>query len=216
MPEIQADGGKQQGKGNRQGNDNCSANIAQQNEKDDDDQDHSFGEIVEDSVCGVIHQIVPVEIRDDLYSRWKYVVIESLDHGMNALQHLRRVCSFTQKHNTFHHVVIVLNHTVGPMDRLANLPETNLGPLRDHGHVFYSYGGAVLRLDHGLFDITDVLDQAHGAHIDRLRSLFNETAAGVGVAVGELLLNLRQAETVRDQLLRVHANLVFLRNPAEG
>src|SRR5271165_7391900 len=86
MPEIQADGGKQQRKGNGQRNDNCSANIAQQNEKDDDDQDHSFGKIVEDSVCGVIHQVVPVEIRDDFYSRWKYVVIERSEDHTSELQ----------------------------------------------------------------------------------------------------------------------------------
>src|SRR5208337_4691130 len=216
MPQIQANGGKQQRKRNRQRNDKCAASVAQQNEKNDDDQDHSFGEIVENGVGGVIHQIVPVEIRDDFYSGWKYVVVEPLDHGVDALQHLRGVRSFAEKHDTFDHVVVVLDHTVGSVDRLSNLTKTNLWPLGDHGHVFDSYRSAVLRLDHGFFDVTDVLDQSHGAHIDRLRSLFNETAAGVGVAVGELLLNLRQAKTVRDQLLRVHANLVFLRNPAEG
>src|SRR5271165_171840 len=216
MPQIQADGGKQQREGNRQRNDNCATNIAQQNEKDNDDQDHSFGEVVENGVRGVIHQVVPVEIGYDFYPGRKYVVVEPLDHGVDALQHLRRVRAFAKKHNTFDHVVIVFDHTVGSMDRFSDLTETNLWPLRDHGHVFYSYGGAVLRLDDGLFNITYVLDQSHGAHIDGLRSLFNETAAGVGVAVGELLLNLRQTETVRDQLLRVHADLVFLRNPAEG
>src|SRR5208283_740494 len=170
--QVQADGGEQQREGNRQRNDNCATNIAQQNEKHNDDQDHSFGEIVEDSVRGVIHQVVPVEIRYDFYSGWKYVVVEPLDHGVDALQHFRSVRSFAEKHNTFDHVVIVLDHTVGSVNRFPDLTETNLWPLRDHGHVLDSYGGAVLRLDDGLFDITDVLDQAHGAHIDRLCSLF--------------------------------------------
>src|SRR5208283_3470796 len=138
VPQIQADGGKQQREGNCQRNDNCATNIAQQNEKDNDYEDHAFGEVEEDGVRGVIHQVVPVEIGDDFYSGWKYVVVELLDHGVDALQHLRRIRPLAQEHNAFDHVVIVLDHSVRSMDGFPNLTETNLWPLRDHGHVLYS------------------------------------------------------------------------------
>src|SRR5580700_1417701 len=138
VPQIQTDGGEQQCEGNGQRYDKCAANIAQQNENNDNDQDHSFGEIVEDGVRRVIHQVVAVEVRDDFHSRWKYVVVELLDHCVDTLKHLRGVCSFAEKHNTFHHVVIVLDHAIGPMDCFPNLAETDLWPLRDDSYVFYS------------------------------------------------------------------------------
>ena len=62
----------------------------------------------------------------------------------------------------------------------------------------------------------DVRDQPHGAHIDLLRPLLDEASAGVGIAVGQLLLHLRQAQTVGDQFVGIDANLIFARDAAEG
>ena len=101
------------------------------------------------------------------------------------------------------------------MVRSADLAQANLRPLRDHGDVFDPQGSAVLRFDHRLFDVADVGDQAYAAHVDLLRTLFDETATHVGVAVCQLLLNLRQAQTIGDQLLRVDANLIFASYAAE-
>ena len=43
----------------------------------------------------------------------------------------------------------------------------------------------LVRLDEGLFDVTDVVYQAHGADIDLLHSCLEKTAAGVHIVVGQ-------------------------------
>ena len=58
--------------------------------------------------------------------------------------------------------------------------------------------------------------QAHFADVDLLQARFDEAAAGVGVVVGELLLHLRQAQAVGDQLVGIDAHLVFARGAAEA
>ena len=144
------------------------------------------------------------------------MVVELLDRGVDVLQHRRGVRAFAQKHNAFHHVVIVLHYAIGSMDRLADLTKTNLRPLRDYRHVLDANRSAVLRFDDGLFDVVDVLDQPHSAHINLLRALFDEASAAVGIAVGELLLHLRQTQTVGNQLVGVDANLILRRDAAKG
>ena len=44
---------------------------------------------------------------------------------------------------------------------------------------------------------------------------FEETAAGVGVVVGELLLHLADAQPVRDQFVGIDAHLILARSAAE-
>ena len=53
-------------------------------------------------------------------------------------------------------------------------------------------------------------------HVDLLRALLDEAAAAVGVVVGDLLLDLADAQSVGDQLLRVELDLVLLGRPAEA
>ena len=153
MPQVQADRGKQQRKRNGQGNDDRAADVAQKNEEDDDDQDHAFREVVQHRVGGVMHQVVAIEIRDDLHSGRQDVIVELVDHGVKAFQHGRRVRAFAEKHDAFDDVVIVLNYAVGAMERSSDLAQANLRPLRDHGNVFDPQRRAVLRFDHRLFDV---------------------------------------------------------------
>ena len=61
-----------------------------------------------------------------------------------------------------------------------------------------------------------VLDQAHFGDVDLLQAGFDKASAGVGVVVGELLLHLADAQSVGDQLVGVHANLIFARRAAEA
>src|ERR1700747_3429539 len=95
----------------------------------------------------------------------------------------RRIRSFAEKDNSFDHIVVVLNDPVGPMVRSSNLAQANLRPLCNRGDVFYSQGSAVLRFDHCLLDVIYITDKSYSANIDLLRTLFDETAADVCVAV---------------------------------
>ena len=44
----------------------------------------------------------------------------------------------------------------------------------------------------------------------------DEVAAAIHVVVGELLLHLRDAQPIGDQLVRIEANLIFARGAAEA
>ena len=59
-------------------------------------------------------------------------------------------------------------------------------------------------------------DQSDVAHIDLLQTLLDEASTGVDVVVGELLLDLGQAQAVGDQLVGINPNLVFARGAAEA
>ena len=54
------------------------------------------------------------------------------------------------------------------------------------------------------------------AHVDLLQTLLDEAAAGVGVVVGELLLDLGEAQAVGDQFVGIDAHLIFARGAAEA
>ena len=83
--------------------------------------------------------------------------------------------------------------SVGSMRGAADLAEANLRPLHHRGDVFDVNRRAVLRLDDGVFDVLHARVEAERLHVDLLRALFNEAAAAVGVVVGDLLLDLRDA-----------------------
>ena len=113
-----------------------------------------------------------------------------------------------------------LNPAYFPVPRFNKRPMPGLRrsvwTLGYHRDVFNPDRSAVLCLDNGLLDIGDGLDQPHGSHIDLLRPLLDEASSGVGIAVGQLLLHLRQGHTVGDQLVGIDANLVLPRRAAEG
>ena len=60
------------------------------------------------------------------------------------------------------------------------------------------------------------VDQSDGAHVDLLQTLLDETSAGVHVVVGELLLDLGQAQAIGDEFVGIDAHLVFARGTAEA
>ena len=122
---------------------------------------------------------------------------------MNAGHRGCRARALAHEYDAFHHIVIIHYHAVSPMDGFADLAETDLRPLRDHPNVLDAQSGAGLRLQDGFFDVGHACDQAHFPDVYLLRALLDEASASVRIGVGELLLDLRQAESVGDQLLRV-------------
>src|SRR5208282_5556700 len=131
VPQVQADGGEEQGEWDRQGDNDCSANVAQKDEQDDHYQNHSFGEIMQHGVRRVVHKIVAVEVGDNLHPRRQDVIVEAIDHGVERFQHGRGVRSLPEEHNSFHYIVVIFDYPVGAMDGLADLSQSNLRSLRN-------------------------------------------------------------------------------------
>ena len=120
MSQIQTNRSKEERKGDGQGDDNRASNVPQEKEKDHDDQKHTLCEIVQHRVSRLMHQIVAIEIGDDLHPRGQNMVVEPFDHRVQAFQHSRGVCAFTKEHDPFDDVIVIVDHTVIPSGETAS------------------------------------------------------------------------------------------------
>ncbi len=102
------------------------------------------------------------------------------------------------------------------MNGSGELAKPDLWTLRNHGNVLHSDRRTVLGDDDRPFDVLYAVDQSHGAHVNLLQTFLYETSACVHVIVGELLLDLGQAQSVSHQFVWVHTNLVFAGGAAEA
>ena len=162
-----------------------------------DDQDHSFGEVVQHRVRGVVHQVVAVQVRNDLHARRQNLIVERSTFAWMPSSVV--AVSAPLRRNTMPSTTS-LSSTTTPSARWIALPicpSRIFGPCVTIGDIAHPQRRAVLRLQHGLFDVVDVGDQSHCSHIDLLRALLDEASAGVGVGVGELLLHLRRCSAHR-------------------
>src|SRR5579859_2882166 len=157
---LETNRGKQQSKRNSERNDNRSANIPEKNKENDDDQNHAFCQVVENGMRGVVNQIVAIQVWNDLYAFGKYLLIQLAHHGVKRFQHRSRVGSLAQKDDALDNIVVIENHAVFAMNRLPDLAQTNLWPLRDLSDVLDSQRGPVLGLEYRLLDVADALYQA--------------------------------------------------------
>ena len=101
------------------------------------------------------------------------------------------------------------------MNRFRSLPQANLRPLRNHRNIPHVKRRAVLGEKDRLSNVLRPVDQSHFAHIDLLQTLLDKTSARVGIVICELLFDLRQAEPVCNQFVRIDPYLIFARRPSE-
>src|ERR1700722_3782377 len=134
MAQIQTDGGKKQCKWNRQSNDDGGTRIAEKQEKNNHHQDHSFREVMHDGVRRVVHQIVAIEVRNDLHATRQNVIVEPLHHGMWRFQCCSGVRTLAHEHDAFHDVTVVDHHAVGSVDGFSDLAQADFWSLGNHGN----------------------------------------------------------------------------------
>src|SRR5580698_716537 len=183
VPQVQANGGKEQRKRYGQRDDDRRTRIAEEQEKNNYNQNHSLGEVVHDCVGRIVNEIVAIQIRNDLHTPRQDGVVQAFDHGMDSFERGGRVRTLAHEHNPFDHIVVIDHESVSPVNCLANLAQADLRTLGNDSYVFQPQGRAVLRFEDGLFDIPDIANQSHRANVDLLRALFDKTATGIRVAV---------------------------------
>ena len=106
---------------------------------------------------------------------------------------------------------------VGAVNGLADLAQPDLRPLRRPSRCRSTRSGVPFLVLRTVCSMScDVGDEADRAHVDLLQAGLDEAAAGVHVVVGELLLDLADAQAVGDQLVRIDAHLVFAGDAAEA
>ena len=120
-------------------------------------------------------------------------MVQLVDLGLDSLERRFRFGTFAQKHNAFHHIVVIYDAAIGAMNGLPVPPEPDFRSLRDGCYVAHANRRAILSLDHGPFDVDIGIHQTNGPHVHLLQAGLDEAAAGVDIVVGQLLLHLADA-----------------------
>ena len=159
-------------------------------------------QIVQHGVRGVVHQIAAVEKRDDLHAR-RQNAARSAPSLSRESPSASNPTSAPLRSSTMPSTTSSLS-IILPSSRwiaLPNLAQPDLRTLRHRRDVVDAQRRAILGLDNGVLDVVDVRHQTDCPHVDLLQPFLDKAAAGVGVVVGELLLHLRDAQPVGDQLV---------------
>src|ERR1039458_4183264 len=178
VAEVEADGGEQQREGNGKRDDDGAAHIAEEEKENDGDEEHARGEVVLDGIHRVLDQIGAVEEGNHFHALGQDAVVQIVDFLVDAQQDGVGVGALLQQGDTFDGVGIVDDLAVVIdllavddcvwLGGLADLPQANLGALRDGGDVLDLDGGAVGVLDDGILDVLDAGEKAQRLHVDLL------------------------------------------------
>jgi hypothetical protein len=114
-----------------------------------------------------------------------------------------------QKSDPGDHVVVVDNLAVLAVIGPCKLSEPDLGTLGDDRYVANSERRALPRDEHGFFDIAYIPHEPHFPHVNLLKAGFDKASAGIGIIVRELLLDLSDAEPIRNEFVGIQTNLIF-------
>src|SRR5215469_8287073 len=135
---------------------------------------------------------------------------------MNAGESGIGIGAFTEQHDTRNHIIIVDDFAVFAVKASGKLSQADFRPLGYDGNIFDVYRGAVLAENHRVCNVANVIHQPYSADIDLLQSHLNEASTGVGIVVGQLLFDLREIESISDQLVGVQTNLILAGGAAEA
>src|SRR5713226_768740 len=101
------------------------------------------------------------------------------------------------------------------MNRPGELAQPDLWALRDDRDILHPQRSSAFGHDDRVRDVLYVPDQTHFPNIDLLQAGFDKAPARVGIVVCELLPHLGKAQSIRDQLIGINANLIFAGRTAE-
>ena len=100
-------------------NDDGTAHISQEQDENDGYKDHAGSQIVLDGFNCELHQVRPVEKRNNFHAFRKNAVIQLVYLLVDPLQHWVRIVSFLQQHNPFYRVGVIDNRAIRLMRQRA-------------------------------------------------------------------------------------------------
>ena len=202
VAQVEPDGGKEQRERNRQRDDESGTNIEKKQEENDADQNHAFGQVVHHRVQGEMKQIAAIQHGDDLHAGRQDAVVQLVHLLVNGIERGLLLGAFAHQHGALNHIGLVddapVLHVVGS-GHVAQPDFWTLGHVRD---VLHPKSGPGLGFQDGLLDVVHVAEEPERADVHLLHADFDKAAAGIDVVVGELLLHLADAQSVRDELVR--------------
>ena len=191
--QVQQNRGEQEREGNGDGDDERAAHIAQEQKENQRDQQHSVGQISQHGVRGVVHQIAAVEMRNELHCRGRQLAIGSVQFVDLLVQRIQRgSASAPLRSRTMPSTTSSSLMTVPSSWRmvLPSCPSRTFGACTTVPRSRTRTGVPFCDFDHGGRDVVGGLHQADGAHVQRLLTTLNESAAGIGIVVGQRLFHL--------------------------
>ena len=162
-----------------------------------------------------MHQVAAVKMGNEFYALRQQLGVQFVDFGVKRIEGGVGLGALAEQDDAFDHIFIVDHGAVFAANGLPELSETNLGRLHDDGDVADADGRSIHALDDGGGNVVGGLHEADGAHVERLLAAFDESAAGVGVVIGERLLDLGQRQSVGDQFAGIDLHLIFAGRAAE-
>src|ERR1700691_2471571 len=215
MAQVEKYGCEKQGKRNGERNDEGATNIAEKQKEDDRYQDHSLAEVVQHRVQGVMKQIAAVEHWNDLHTLGQDVIVELVHLLVNPFERGALFGPLAHQHAALDDVAVIDNDAVRTMIGSGHAPQPNSRAPFDDRDILYANRSAVRGRKHGVLDVLHVLEKSERAHVELLRALSHEAAAGVHVVDGQLLLDLSDAQSISDELIGVDAHLILARGAAK-
>src|SRR5579872_2734737 len=215
MTEVEKYGREEQSKGNGKSNDESSTNIPKKEKENDRDQDHALAEVMQHGVQRVVKQIATIEHRNDLHPLRQNVIVQFLYLLVNSFQCGTLFGPFAHEHAALDNVRLIDNDAVRSVIRSGHVSETNSRTPVHYGNVLHSDRRSIRRRQDRVLDILYIAEKSERADVQLLCALFYKTAARVHIIVGELALDLGNAQSVGDQLVRIDAYLILTCRPPE-
>ncbi len=151
--EVEANGGEEQGERNRQRHDNRATKIAEKEKENYRNEQHALGQVVKHRVSCQVQEVAAIQERHNSYAGRKNLLVQLLHLLMYSQKRLVRVRALPQEDDSLNNIIAVQYGSVSAANSFADLPQTNLRPLRNTSDVFRANRGSVLGLNQRLFDI---------------------------------------------------------------
>ncbi|MGY4290903.1 hypothetical protein ACVWXO_010169 [Bradyrhizobium sp. LM2.7] len=178
------------------------AQIAEENPLQQHDQQNADHHVVQHGVGGELNQVAAVVDALDAHAgRQDAGIVDGLNELVDALDRRRALLATAHQHDALHDVV-----------GLVEAGDTETRPLahRNRGDVLHQHRIAAGLGHHGVGEVVNGPDQTHAAHHGRLLADIDGVAADIDVGVADGLEQLRQRQTVGDQLVEVDLKLIGL------
>ncbi len=198
----QDDDGEEQRERNGGADDQRAAQIAEEDPLQQHDQQYADHHVVQHGVGGELDQVAAiVDALDAHAGRQNAGIVDGLNELVDALDGRRALLAAPHQDDALHDVVGLVEPGNAEARLLAD------GDGRD---VLDQHRIAARLRHHGVGEIVDRPDQADAAHDGRLLANIDGVAADIDVGVADRLEQLRQRQTVGDELAEVDLDLIGL------
>jgi len=182
--DVHHDESGEQGQGNDQGHHGSSKPGAQENDQNTDHQTSTHHQVFAHRVHRVINQLGPVIDGHQLHPRGQ-LVSQTIQFGLDPRHHGGGILALGHLHHPLNHVVPFIE---------GDDAGTGVGTDGHIGHIGNQHGLAVIHRHRDPANVVQAVEEANGAHHQGFVPPVDDAAPRVGIAVGQGLGKLINAD----------------------